>query len=185
MRTRRRIVLVLLALALGILAVPLGAASAKGGPKPPPDGVTCEEYARVYGGLSGTFVEVDGFTITVSAGFSCVDWTTSDAGHWKVVVEEYPTRSFSGVMFAVKDSQPGDLCWEFADAELTKRQLDGGLNTLTSPMIPAAAVDACGSQSRFSDTGAGNEQLVFMVASMMPLKAEGTVTIRVEPTTSP
>lgn len=179
MRTRRRILLVLLTLAVAVLAVPLGAASAKGGPKPPPEGVTCAEYVALYDQPDEVFQETDGFTITVGPGFSCVDWTTSQASTWNVVVEDYPTRSFSGVMFAVKDSQPGDLCWEFADAELTRLQLNAGVDTLTSPLIPAAAVDACG--TRFTDTGEGNEQLVFMVASMMPKNAEGTVTISVVP----
>jgi hypothetical protein len=121
------------------------------------------------------FTEEDGFTITVGANGGCVDWTTTTAGQWRVVVDEYPARGFVRVGFSVRDSYIGDFCWPAHFLDI--RDLKAGNNTLTTDPIPVSSVDICGTQ--YTDTGPRNEQLTFAVMPNM-LKTN-TVTISVEP----
>jgi hypothetical protein len=179
-KTSRRTLLVLLVLVLTALAVPLAATAGAKGKPAPLDGVTCEASPA----LGKVFRETDGFTITVGPEGACVDWTTSEAGAWTVVVDEYPARGFVRVGFSVRDSAPGDFCWPAHF--LTVRDLRDdqvGNDTLTTNWIPVSVPNACndGDSVDYTDTGDGNEQLVFSVIPNMQRGRELTITVAPAP----
>jgi len=170
-KTSRRTLLVLLVLVLTALAVPLAATAGAKGKPAPLDGVTCEASP----GLGKDFKKTGGFEITVGPEGGCVDWTTTTAGQWRVVVEDYPDSGFVGVGFSVRDSAQGDFCWPAHF--LTARDLRAGNNALTTDPIPTSVANACNQTNWYTDTGEGNAQLVFSVIPNMQRGRELTITV--------
>jgi len=112
-----------------------------------PDGLTCAEAG--YGGYdeAQTLTDgTDGTPLVVGAGRVCVDWTTTEASEWVVTVTD--SGGAKGVIMSLRDSHPGDFCWQGVidvkrgDTELTMAHTMGP--NATGGVIPMSVIDACG-----------------------------------------
>lgn len=104
-----------------------------------PDGGTCEASGDAW------IAETDGFTAVFTEKLLCVDWTTTKAADWRITV--WPnTGAKASVWATVRDSHPGDWCWRADDAWQEIDTPDGLAVTAVMSAIPAAAIDACGTE---------------------------------------
>ncbi|MEE8332197.1 MAG: hypothetical protein V3R84_10555, partial [Acidimicrobiia bacterium] len=139
-----------LALALSlVLITAVVPVAAKGKPdKPPipdhPDGLTCAEAE--YGGYEEAQTLTDGGVLEVGADRVCVDWTTTEESEWVVTVAD-PGRA-KDVIMSLRDSHPGDFCWQGkidlkrGATEVTMAHTMG--SNATGGAIPKSVTDACG-----------------------------------------
>lgn len=147
----RRVLAIFTALAVVLaLATPASAKRDKP-PKPPTEGQTCQQSGDA---------ETGDLDLVMSAAMSeaCIDWIPTP-GTWQVVVTTGTARS---VAFNVKDSVPGDYCFDYT------RTSEGGTWTFVLSQVNGSWMDACG--DIFSDS---NEPLAFQVFSQWKGRQSG------------
>jgi len=112
------------------------------GPLPDhPDGHNCADTHEPNEWIAAT----DGFTVEFIETIFCVDWTTTKEADWRITIWPNSTPRAS-VWATVRDSHPGDFCW---NADNTWQEIDtpdGLALTAVMSSIPVAAIDACGTE---------------------------------------
>lgn len=134
-----------------------------GGAEHPP-GMTCAVGSpdNAYAFTNGFIIDFD----SKNGGSACVDWTTTSATTWHVTVTGARSAGFN-----IRDSHPGDFCWNASGTDLTAAHTNGPL--ATGGGIPVAAIDACGTE--YTDDA---PSLVFT----FHYRGSGKVKLSVQPT---
>ncbi len=147
---------------LAALALP---AAARGGKKPPraQPGQTCEALVEngaiwdpgtwVVGGDGHSDGDHYDAQITPGHGAICIDVRGGGSGHgagdwiidWEIVTPPPAPHVINSILFEMKDSHPGDICWlEEVGDPARVGTLSTGVDGESGDDIPATLVDACG-----------------------------------------